>query len=367
MSNNSNKKEVVFLGLSGGVDSAVAAALLLEQGYDVRAVFLKIWSDDLEDAGYCPWVEERRDAIAIAAQLGIPIETVSFEQEYKDKVFSYFVDEYKAGRTPNPDILCNEIIKFGCFLEWALQNGADYIATGHHVQRSPESGNQSNSDYKLLRGVDKKKDQSYFLASLNQHQLSHTLFPIGKYTKDEVRSLASKYGLDSVAQKPSTKGICFVGDVNLRKFLSQYTQEHSGDILNEDGEKVGTHGGVQFYTIGQRKGLTINAVSPESKPYFVLSKNAENNTLVVSDDEHKLNQDQLVCANVHWHSETQPEFPLSAKAKIRYNQSPGEVTISQKDSEYLLVDFVEPQRAIAPGQIIAFYQDDILLGSAVIA
>lgn len=246
-------KPVVYLGLSGGVDSAVAAALLLKEGYDVRGIFLKIWSE----GPVCPWVEDRRDAIAVAAKLGIPLQTVDFEKEYKDQVFSYMVNEYKAGRTPNPDILCNEIIKFGVFLDWAIKDGADYIATGHHVRRQPKEG--KDKLIHLLQGVDENKDQSYFLARLNQKQLQKTLFPIGEYTKEEVRQMATEFGLDEVAAKRSTRGICFIGNVDLKNILADYMVEKPGDIIDVNGNKIGIHHGVSFYTIGQRKGLNIPA------------------------------------------------------------------------------------------------------------
>jgi tRNA-uridine 2-sulfurtransferase len=360
-------KPIVYLGLSGGVDSAVAAVLLQKQGYDVRGVFLKIWSDDLQGAGHCPWVQDRRDAIAIAAKIGIPVQTVSFEHEYKDKVFKYFVSEYEAGRTPNPDILCNEVIKFGVFLEWAIEQGADYIATGHHVRREPESGNNLDTEYKLLRGVDDVKDQTYFLSSLNQKQLARTLFPIGKHTKQEVRDLAKKYNLDSVADKPSTKGICFVGDVDLHQFLSQYTKSSAGDIVDTTGKVLGQHKGIAFYTIGQRKGLEVGAQTIDAKPYFVLQKNADTNELIVSNQEELLLKNSLICTDIHWISGATPKYPLSVKAKIRYNQTLEEANVSEHEPGTLRVEFTNPQRAIASGQIVAFYQDDVLLGSAIIA
>jgi len=363
------KKPIVYLGLSGGVDSALAGALLLEQGYDVRGVFLKIWSDDLEDAGYCPWVEDRRDAIAVAAQLNIPIETVNFEQEYKDYVFSYFVQEYTAGRTPNPDILCNQVIKFGSFLDWALDQGADYIATGHHVRRKPEAGKDERDGYKLIRGIDNEKDQSYFLASLNQHQLRHSLFPIGNFTKEQVRQKAKELGLDLVADKQSTRGICFVGDVKLKKFLEKYTIQNEGIIEDTEGNQIGKHDGIAFYTIGQRKGLYTQVKSEQTKPYFVVKKIAESNKLIVSNDETDLLNDSLVCEQLHWVSGKIQKLPMECKAKIRYNQDLQNVELSfrsHQDTAMLFVRFKEPQRAITPGQVIVFYQDDILLGNAII-
>ncbi len=365
-----NQKPIVYLGLSGGVDSALAGALLLEQGYDVRGVFLKIWSDDLEDAGYCPWVEDRRDAIAIAAQLNIPIETVNFEKEYKEYVFSYFVQEYTAGRTPNPDILCNQVIKFGSFLDWALENGADYIATGHHIRRFPQSGKEQRDGYKILRGIDSEKDQSYFLASLNQHQLRHSLFPIGVFTKAQVREKAKALGLDLVADKPSTKGICFVGDVKLKKFLEQYTIQDKGVIQDKNGNQIGEHDGVAFYTIGQRKGLHIKVQSEETKPYFVVKKDAKSNTLIVSNNEQDLLEDSLICEELYWVDGKIKKLPMECKAKIRYNQDLQDVELSfrpHEDESKLFVRFMQSQRAITPGQVIVFYQGDELLGNAIIS
>lgn len=364
-------KPVVFLGLSGGVDSAIAAALLLEQGYDVRGFFLKIWSDKLEEQGQCPWVQDRLDALAVAAKLKIPLATLDFEQEYKQRIFTYFVREYKAGRTPNPDILCNEIIKFGVFLDYALVHGADYIATGHHVRRDPAMGNDSERTYRLLAGVDSNKDQSYFLASLNQHQISRSLFPIGHMTKDEVREEAKRRGLGLVADKPSSKGICFIGKVDLQEFLSAYTIEKPGDILDISGKKVGTHEGVAFYTIGQRKGLNIPAQSPESKPYFVVSKDAKRNVLIAAQGGEALLSDELYASELHWLDGKIRKLPMTCQARIRYHQPLQDVTLSfgSKDGrapDTLFVKFNQPQRSIAPGQFIVFYQGDEVLGSAII-
>lgn len=358
-------KPIVYLGLSGGVDSAVAAALLLEAGYDVRGVFLKIWSDDLEDAGYCPWVEDRRDAIAIASQLNIPIQTLDFQQEYKKEVFCYFLKEYQAGRTPNPDILCNQVIKFGSFLKWAQEQGGDYIATGHHVRRSPQSGNDPKTTYKLLAGIDENKDQSYFLSTLDQDQLRHSLFPIGNLTKDEVREKAKELGMQ-VAEKPSTKGICFVGDVSLRKFLPKYANQKQGDIKTKEGRVIGIHEGVGVYTIGQRKGLNIPATSSETKPYFVIEKNAETNELIVSNDERDLLASGLLCSDVHWISGGIPTDRFTVRARIRYNQSLQDCEVELLSDQTLSVTFKEQQRAITPGQVIVFYDADVVLGSGII-
>lgn len=350
----------------------MAASLLLEKGYEVKAFFLKIWSDDVEDLGACPWVEDRKDALSVAAKLGIPITTLDFEKDYKEEVFSYFVREYKAGRTPNPDILCNEVIKFGRFLEYALQNGADYIATGHHARRFPEEGNSNEEIYHLLAGIDPGKDQSYFLAGLNQHQLGRSLFPIGHMTKKQVREKARELNLLNVADKRSTRGICFIGKVDLKKFLEKYTIEEPGDIVDEKGGIIGRHQGVAFYTIGQRKKLEIPAVSPESKPYYVVAKDAENNQLIVTNRDIGLLEDHLYCRELRWIDGKIRVLPLTCSARIRYHQPLQEVVLSfdsqaSQQTDTLLVKFKKPQRAIAPGQIIAFYEGEELIGSAVIS
>lgn len=366
------KRRTVFLALSGGVDSAVAAVLLMLRGYDVKGVFLKIWSDKMDDAAACPWVQDRLDALAVAAKLGIPLITLDFEKEYKEQVFSYFVQEYKAGRTPNPDILCNEVIKFGVFLDYALSHGADFIATGHHARRLPEEGDEQETVYHLLAGIDEQKDQSYFLSRLNQHQLKHTLFPIGHLTKAEVRAMAKAEGLDVVAQKRSTRGICFIGKVDLKEFLSKYTIEKPGEIVDLHGAVVGKHNGVSFYTIGQRKGLDIPAVSAKAKPFYVAAKDAANNQLIVAqDDDGALKSDELYCRDLHWIDGKIRVLPLSCQARIRYHQMLQEVTISigskdQRDPGIVYAKFAAPQRAITPGQFIVFYQGEEVLGGAVI-
>ncbi len=366
------KKPTVFLALSGGVDSAVAALLLQKKGYEVKGIFLKIWSDNKDEAGVCPWVQDRLDAIAVAAKLNIPLITLDFENEYKQEVFQYFVQEYSAGRTPNPDILCNEVIKFGVFLDYALAHGADYIATGHHVRRAPEDGKSDEQIYSLLSGIDPKKDQSYFLSRLNQHQLRHSLFPIGAMTKAQVRFLAHEHGLDVVADKRSTRGICFIGKVDLRTFLSKYTIEKPGRIVDAMGKEVGTHKGVSFYTIGQRKGLDIPAANPHSNAYYVVAKNAETNTLVVAPgSDPALEKNILYAQELHWLDGKIKTFPFSCQARIRYHQELANVRLefeaeNPKLEGKLLVEFDEPQRFVAPGQFVVFYAKDQVLGSAII-
>ena len=365
-------KPVVFLALSGGVDSAVAALLLQKKGYEVKGIFLKIWSDKMDEAGVCPWVQDRLDAIAVAAKLDIPLITLDFEAEYKQEVFHYFVQEYAAGRTPNPDILCNEVIKFGAFLDYALSHGADYIATGHHVRRAPQDGKGQDQTYQLLAGIDPKKDQSYFLSRLNQHQLRHSLFPIGAMTKQQVRFLAHEHGLDVVADKRSTRGICFIGKVDLRRFLSKYTIQKPGDIVDVNGKVIGSHKGVSFYTIGQRKGLEIPAASPDSAAFYVVSKDAERNRLVVANGDNAALEKHLVYAQeLHWLDGKIKTFPLNCQARIRYHQELQPVTISfEGDSAMqqgrLSIEFAKAQRFVAPGQFAVFYDGETVLGSAII-
>lgn len=366
------KKPVVFLAVSGGVDSAVAAILLKKRGYDVKGIFLKIWSDEMDESGMCPWVQDRLDAIAVAAKLDIPLITLDFEKEYKQEVFRYFVQEYAAGRTPNPDILCNEVIKFGVFLEYALRHGADYIATGHHVRRAPETGKDPEMTYRLLAGEDNKKDQSYFLSRLNQHQLRHSLFPIGHVTKAQVRFLAHEHGLDVVAEKRSTRGICFIGKVDLHKFLSRYTIEKPGEVRDASGKPIGSHKGVAFYTIGQRRGFDIPARAAETKPYYIVNKDAETNTLVVAQgDSPLLEKQDLFAQDLHWIDGKIRAFPMDCEARIRYHQPLTKVTLSfELDNPQLQgrlkVRFEKPQRFVTPGQFIVFYQGHEVLGSAII-
>lgn len=370
--NATTKKPVVFLALSGGVDSAVAAILLLKQGYEVKGIFLKIWSEKQEESGVCPWVQDRLDALAVAAKLNIPLVTLDFEETYKKEVFSYFVEEYQAGRTPNPDILCNEVIKFGAFLDYALSHGADFIATGHHARRLPDRGSNPETVYQLLAGVDEKKDQSYFLSRLNQHQIRHSLFPIGGMTKQQVRFIAKEYGLDTVAEKRSSRGICFIGKVDLHDFLQKYTIEKPGDIVDLAGKRIGRHKGVAYYTIGQRRGLTIPAQSSTSQPFYVVEKRAEQNQLVVAQgDQPALEKDGVYAQDLHWLDGKIRPMPMHCLARIRYHQPLFPVTLDFEAKDTYLtgrlrVTFEKSQRFVAPGQFVVFYDKETVLGSAII-
>lgn len=353
----------VIVGMSGGVDSSVSALLLKEQGYQVEGVFMKNWQEDDSDKN-CPADQDLNDAKAVCEKLNIPFHTVNFSNTYWNRVFQYFLDEYSNYRTPNPDIMCNKEIKFKAFLDYALEQGVDYIATGHYV-RCKHNGN----GYELLKGLDGNKDQSYFLHALNQEQLSKSLFPIGELEKAHVRKIACDAGLDNFSKKDST-GICFIGERKFKSFLNEYILAQPGNIVTDQGEVIGTHDGLMFHTIGQRQGLGIGGQkNKKESPWYVAQKNIDRNELiVVQDHEHPLLlSDMLTGRQVHWISTHPPIFPLKCKAKTRYRQDDQActVTILEPDSA-IKVDFQHPQRAITPGQSVVFYQDDVCLGGAVI-
>jgi tRNA-uridine 2-sulfurtransferase len=367
------KKPKVFVGMSGGVDSSVSAALLKEQGYDVTGVFIKVWSPDWLP---CTWKEERRDAMRVAAHLDIPFMTLDLEEEYKKGVVDYMLEEYKAGRTPNPDVMCNKEIKFGEFLKKALEMGAAYVATGHYAQ---------NINNELHEGNDNSKDQSYFLWTLTQDKLKHILFPVGHLEKSEVRALAKKYKL-TTAEKKDSQGICFIGKVDMREFLSHYIESKPGDVLNESGKKIGAHEGAVFYTIGQRHGFTISEKSPSDTPYYIVEKDIEKNTVTVS---HKVQDNNdlktvttVVVSKVNW-TDSIPDFTKDYSARLRYRQQKQTVSLARyedhrlsqdtnqnnkifTDSEKLVVTFSEPQGGVSIGQSVVLYDGTKCLGGGVI-
>jgi len=352
---NTNKK--VFVGLSGGVDSAVSVALLKEQGYQVTGVYMKNWSgDDYGIQSECPWEEDQKDAEAVCKTLGIEFRSFNFEKQYRDKVVEYFFAEYEKGRTPNPDVMCNKEIKFKLFLDKAREEGADYIATGHYARHIED---------KLLKGVDQKKDQTYFLYNLTEEQLAHTFFPVGDLEKPEVRKLAKKFNLPN-AEKPDSQGICFIGEINVLKFLMSRIPEKDGGIIDFDSnEKVGTHKGVYFYTIGQREGLHIGG---QKIPYFVVDKDVEKNILYVGHgtDHPKMYKSVVELENIHFiNPETASEInidkPLSAAVRYRQKPQPGKLDIENK--KFI---FEEPQRAVTSGQSLVIYDGDICLGGGII-
>lgn len=352
------KKTTVVIGLSGGVDSSVAAKILLDQGFSVIGVFLKTW-DDTDPQ--CPAAEDSIDARSVAQKLAIPFYTVDLIKEYRDNVFSYFVEQNQKGRTPNPDILCNKYIKFDAFLRTAKELGADYIATGHYAKKQ---WNEKTQKWELALPKDANKDQSYFLYTLNQHQLSKVLFPLHDLTKPQIREQATNEGFITADKKDSV-GICMVGDRNYREFLEEFLQKEPGEMRELDTQQiVGQHTGLSFYTIGQRRDLGIGGVRgfPEA-PWFVIKKDFENNTLLVSQNESHLEQNALHADHLHWVAGNPPAKKFSCEAKIRYRSDSVtcDVEIDEKNS-LATVHFMKPVRAIAPGQSIVFYDGSVLFG-----
>lgn len=348
----------VVVGMSGGVDSSVTALLLKEQGYDVVGIFMKNW-DDTDENGVCTATEDFEDVVRVANQLDIPYYSVNFEKEYWDKVFTYFLEEYKAGRTPNPDVMCNKEIKFKAFLDHALALGADYVATGHYARIR-----KNGETYEMLRGNDSNKDQTYFLNQLPQSVLNKIMFPLGAYTKEEVREMAKKHNLATATKKDST-GICFIGERNFKEFLSEYLPAQPGKMMTLDGEEKGQHDGLMYYTIGQRQGLGIGG---PGGPWFVVGKNLEQNILYVAQGYHNdyLYSDALEAVKVNWISGKEMTEPFSCTAKFRYRQKDSEVTVYPQDRGEAKVVFAEPQRAITPGQAVVFYDGEVCLGGGTI-
>lgn len=350
----------VFVGVSGGVDSAVAALLLRQQGYRVHGVFMKNWDED--DDGECPAEQDFSDARKVCERIGIPLTGINFSTEYWDEVFTGFLKEYRAGRTPNPDILCNQRIKFGAFLEYARSQGADFIATGHYA-RVDHNGAQA----RLCLSRDPGKDQTYFLHTLNQDQLRHALFPIGHLEKTAVRELAREHNLEVHEKKDST-GICFIGERKFQTFLSRYVDKIPGVIEDTEGNVVGEHIGLAFYTAGQRQGLGIGGHAGSSgEPWYVVDKNLTENILIVAQghDHPALFHGGLRCEKIHWINKP-PHFPVNCLARIRHRHTPAECKLTAT-SNGAIVEFKEPQRAIAPGQSVVFYDNEICLGGAIIA
>lgn len=361
-------KKKVIIGMSGGVDSSVSAWLLKEQGYDVVGLFMKNWEDD-DDSEYCSTREDWIDAVSVADVVGVDIEAVNFAAEYKDRVFADFLREYQAGRTPNPDVLCNAEIKFKAFLDHAMKLGADLIATGHYarVRENPQG------QFELLKALDASKDQSYFLHRLNQAQLSRTLFPLGEIPKTEVRKIAEKIGLPNAKKKDST-GICFIGERPFREFLGRYLSHAPGPIKTDDGTIVGEHLGLSFYTLGQRKGIGIGGIKSyqntdgSSDAWYVARKDIQNNTLyIVQGHDHPwLLSARLEAAQASWISGTAPaEGQYSAKT--RYRQADVPCVLQDTRDAHFALSFPEAQWAVTPGQSAVLYDGDICLGGGMIA
>lgn len=366
MSEPLNSKTRVIVGMSGGVDSSVAAYLLIEQGYEVEGLFMKNWEED-DGTEYCTALTDLADAQQVADTLGIKLHTANFAAEYWDRVFEHFIAEYSAGRTPNPDILCNKEVKFRAFLDYAITLGADFIATGHYAQRgAPESVGDSQCA-PLLKGKDNNKDQSYFLHAVNGRQIARTLFPLGDMEKPAVRDIAEKQGFTNHDKKDST-GICFIGERRFKDFLEQYIPAKPGDIVTEAGDCIGQHQGLMFYTIGQRQGLGIGGLADhDESPWYVLSKDLDTNQLLVGQGTHhpKLYTDTLSTEAIHWVTEA-PVLPLRCKAKTRYRQPDQDCVVKTGNHGGVDVMFDQPQRAVTPGQSVVFYLGDECLGGGVI-
>ncbi len=382
-------RKKVFVGLSGGVDSSVSAALLQEEGYDVTGVFITTWHPDFLP---CTWKEDRLDAMRVAAHLDIPFVTFDAEEEYKKDVADYMIEEYKRGRTPNPDVMCNTYVKFGAFLKYALSERSDFVATGHYAQiacgrrnnaflqtteisgfRSPSHPPISlqkgivapPSSLHLHEGADKNKDQSYFLWTLNQEQLKHILFPVGHLKKPEVRKLAKKFGLPT-AEKKDSQGVCFLGHLDMGEFLRHYAEPKRGSVLNEQGEVIGFHEGAILYTLGQRHGFIVIKKGIADAPCFVIKKDMHANTITVA---HKTEEglrgkgaQSLLFENIHWISGMPPEKDKIYAARIRYR---GELSPCKVNGE--TVEFLEKQEPVAPGQSLVVYDEEECLGGGIIA
>lgn len=354
-----NKDIRVVIGMSGGVDSSVAALLLKEQGYDVVGIFMKNW-DDTDDEGFCTATEDYEDVARVANQLGIPYYGVNFEKEYWDKVFTYFLDEYKKGRTPNPDVMCNKEIKFKAFLEHALSLGADYVATGHYAQvRRTEDGR-----VEMLRGADDNKDQTYFLNQLSSDVLEKVMFPLGHLPKPEVRKIAAEHGLATANKKDST-GICFIGERNFKEFLGSYLPANPGEMQTMDGVVKGRHDGLMYYTLGQRQGLGIGG---PGDPWFVVGKNIKDNILYVEQGYHNdyLYSNELHATDINWINADQLSEEFTCTAKFRYRQNDSGVKVIRNADGTARVIFDEPERAITPGQAVVFYDGEVCLGGGTI-
>ncbi|MBE4908091.1 tRNA 2-thiouridine(34) synthase MnmA [Bacillus luteolus] len=356
--NKAPKDTRVVIGMSGGVDSSVAALLLKQQGYDVIGIFMKNW-DDTDEFGVCTATEDYNDVIRVCNQIGIPYYAVNFEKQYWEKVFTYFLDEYKAGRTPNPDVMCNKEIKFKAFLDHALTLGADYLATGHYARVEYRDG-----EYKMLRGIDENKDQTYFLNQLGQDQLSKVLFPIGNIEKSKVREIAHEANLATASKKDST-GICFIGERNFKDFLSNYLPAQPGTMETLSGEVKGKHDGLMYYTIGQRHGLGIGG---SGDPWFVVGKNLEKNILYVDQgfDNELLYSDSILATNISWVSDKKPDKEIVCTAKFRYRQPDNKVTVKIIDDNNVKIIFDKPIRAVTPGQAVVFYNGEECLGGGTI-
>ena len=358
MSDTGKKK--IFVGVSGGVDSSVSAALLKEQGHDVIGVFIRTWQPDWIE---CTWRDERRDAMRVCAHLDIPFIELDLEQEYKQGVADYMIAEYRAGRTPNPDVMCNKEVKFGGFLKWALDNGGDAVATGHYAQNI---FNEQTGMYEMHKGKDAGKDQSYFLWTLTQEQLSQVMFPVGHLEKSAVRELAEKFELPTATKKDS-QGICFIGKISMKDFLGHYIDEQPGDVLDTDGTVIGTHTGALFFTLGERHGFTITKKGTDDRPYYVVAKNVEDNTITVSQNPDDVSGDsqELQLDNVNWTSGI-PQIGAHYTGQIRYHGEQKPFTIAGLKDDHMVVHLAQSDPTVAQGQSFVMYSDTRCLGGGII-
>ncbi len=365
LSNKKPQDTKVIVGMSGGVDSSVSAHLLIEQGYQVEGLFMKNWEEDDTDE-YCAAAEDLKDAQLVCEKLGIKLHTINFATEYWDNVFEYFLEEYKAGRTPNPDIMCNKEIKFKAFLEFACEDlGADYIATGHYVQREYRDG-----QWAMLRGLDSNKDQSYFLYTLSDVQVGRTLFPVGNIEKPKVRAIAEKADLVTANKKDST-GICFIGERKFKDFLGQYLPAQPGKIESAEGAVIGDHDGLMYHTLGQRKGLKIGGLANAGEePWYVVEKDLLRNVLIVGQGHNhpRLFSKGLIGNQLHLVNRKALSEPITCTVKTRYRQNDVACTltpVNQEDGTYQVM-FEEQQSSVTPGQSVVFYQNDVCLGGGII-
>ncbi len=355
-------KEKIMVGMSGGVDSSVSAYLLLKQGFEVEGLFMKNWEED-DTEEYCSASVDLADAEQVCDKLCIPLHTVNFSSDYWDNVFEHFLDEYRAGRTPNPDVMCNKEIKFKAFLDHAQRLGASRIATGHYVR-----SDKTADEFRLLRGLDSNKDQSYFLYLLNQQQISLALFPIGELDKSEVRRIAAEQQFNVFDKKDST-GICFIGERKFKDFLQRFIPAQPGDIKSVDGEILGQHSGLMYYTIGQRQGLGIGGTeSGSDAPWFVIEKNLSTNALIIGQghDHTELFHSHCCITDLHWIGQKPDSLPYCCTARVRYRQQDQDCIVSDIQQATATVCFDQPQRAITPGQALVFYDGEVCLGGGTI-
>ncbi len=383
-------KKKVYVGMSGGVDSSVSAALLVKAGYDVTGVFIKVWQPDRDISGLvCTWREDRLDAMRVAAKLGIRFVTLDLENEYKKNVVDYMIEEYRRGRTPNPDVMCNKYVKFGGFFDWAMKQGADYVATGHYAQVI-ERSLDDKTIYDLVAGDDINKDQSYFLWTLTQEQLSKTLFPVGMIEKPEVRTIARAYDLPT-AEKKDSQGLCFIGKIDIKQFLSHYIESKSGDVLDEKGLRIGTHGGSAFFTFGERHGFIIDEhhKTPHDTPYYVVGKDVAQNTITVSQksvsNAHNVKNieaqnvknakhavQKIILTNVNWTRGQNPQVGVEglyyARPRYRAPLVPIVITSLQHATHKNAAEitYQSHDESISPGQSLVIYEGAVCIGGGII-